>query len=308
LYEGHDETASVLLEATPKNTLVQTGHWSPLPLSIRLEKGDFVAEILKISPPSHSTASTLLPMAASSGSLPLVQLLCEISHVSINPALYPAVRSGSTEILNFLLEKFSKVDRVIWASSLLFTAVQQRRVNILEALLKAGGDPTSSETIHLAVRMKDLAMVQTLTSHNKVLLDQQDLQGNTALHWAADGDWVEALPLLITKENLQLPNQDGWSPLHLAVSANALRAAEKLLQAGADVHQKNSKKNARRPIHIAAAKGFSEMVELLIRYKSELEPRIEGALGPATPLEMAFKGLNFSANFPLRHQKRPTQV
>ena len=65
--------------------------------------------------------------------------------------------------------------------------------------------------------------------------------------------------------NLNAVNANQYSALHLAVNGNELKLASLLVRNGADVNMKVHGKTA---LHIAAERGFSEMIELLIELRA----------------------------------------
>lgn len=69
--------------------------------------------------------------------------------------------------------------------------------------------------------------------------------------------------------DLELVNDQGQSPLHLAVLGNRLEVAALLLQAGYDPNQRDN--NLLSPFIAAAANGFTEMFELLLQFSPNLK-------------------------------------
>lgn len=67
-------------------------------------------------------------------------------------------------------------------------------------------------------------------------LDIQDEQGQSALHWAVDGEHVEIVKLLVeARVKVNLQDCDGQTPLHYALNIESNDIIQLLLKAGADV-------------------------------------------------------------------------
>ncbi|XP_075213422.1 uncharacterized protein LOC142319717 isoform X2 [Lycorma delicatula] len=94
-------------------------------------------------------------------------------------------------------------------------------------------------------------------------INLQDMQGRSAVHYAAKQGHLDALQLL-TRAGCQvdLGDADNHTPLHLAAARDHVNVAELLISCGAGVNRKTSDKMS--PLHFAAARGFKEMVILLL--------------------------------------------
>ena len=90
----------------------------------------------------------------------------------------------------------------------------------------------------------------------------QDSGGYTPLHYAAIGNHVECVQLLLAhKANVNLPKRDGVTPLHIAASMGWTEIARILVAAGAAPHAKDDK--GRTPVSLATQKGRKEILALL---------------------------------------------
>jgi hypothetical protein len=87
-------------------------------------------------------------------------------------------------------------------------------------------------------------------------------------------------------------DQEGWTPLHLAVMVKEPRIVELLLEAGADPNAKA--KNGRTPLHLAVEQGKEDLVALLLDKKAD--PNALDSDG-RTPLDLTKRptGSTFSA-------------
>ena len=65
-----------------------------------------------------------------------------------------------------------------------------------------------------------------------------------------------------------MPKQDGWTPLHLAVSSSLERHCRMLLAHGADVNARG--KSERTPLHVAASQRLNAYAQLLLAHHENL--------------------------------------
>lgn len=94
------------------------------------------------------------------------------------------------------------------------------------------------------------------------VIDSLDLRvsenGRRALNWAALGNHVDAVRLLIAlKAPLEAMNLTGFTALHHAAEVNAAETARVLLAAGANPNSKNY--SAETPADVALARGFTAL-------------------------------------------------
>jgi uncharacterized protein len=106
-------------------------------------------------------------------------------------------------------------------------------------------------------------------------IDALDLRtsqnGRYALNWAALGNKVDALKLLIAlKAPLEAENLTGYTALHHAAEVGALESARLLLEAGAD--PKHLNKVGEKPADVALARGFTQLGALLMDAAAKAKP------------------------------------
>ncbi|XXG97511.1 hypothetical protein Hte_003816 [Hypoxylon texense] len=95
----------------------------------------------------------------------------------------------------------------------------------------------------------------------------------TGLYYAATFGLTDVVEqLILSGVDLDLPgNRYGGTALHGAVWRNQVPAAKLLLEAGADINKVDD--NLMPPLHLAAVKGYWELVELLSRFGADTEMR-----------------------------------
>lgn len=127
--------------------------------------------------------------------------------------------------------------------------------------------------LEAAILDQDMAQVQHLVWDNPLLINAQDDNGRTLLHFAATEGNVEAARFLLDN-NAIVDAQDNWksTPLLLAIYEEPLvldRASvvTLLIENGANIHGKDSVGNT--PLHMAAL-GQTKLVKLLLKQGADV--------------------------------------
>jgi ankyrin repeat protein len=107
--------------------------------------------------------------------------------------------------------------------------------------------------------------------------DQEEL-----LKAALEGNVEKVEELLSKGADPNVKDEDGNTPLHLAIKANHLQIARLLVERGADVNARN--KRGKTPLHIAAERSNEEAVALLVEKGADVNAKDESML---TPLHVA---------------------
>jgi ankyrin repeat protein len=156
----------------------------------------------------------------------------------------------------------------------LHSATWGNHLNVIEFLLQNSADPNIKNLagytpLLLAVRKET---PESLDIIKKLLMGganpwETNNNGNNALHWAAHLGRLDVTEWLLGEDNLNvdLPNDDGLTPLMLASKSGKDRLIQMLIEkAGASIDMVEPA-FGRTPLELASAKGNSRVVQLLLK-------------------------------------------
>ena len=120
-------------------------------------------------------------------------------------------------------------------------AAENGSARMLDALLKAGADPNAGGTgeppLLTAARTGSADALKTLIAHGANVNATESWRGQTGLMWAAAGNHVDAIRVLVEAgAGLDVQSPGGFSALMFAARDGALDAARALVDAGANVN------------------------------------------------------------------------
>lgn len=108
-------------------------------------------------------------------------------------------------------------------------------------------------------------------------------QGSTSLHEACrSGNIRAARRLLDAGADVNADDKNGWTPLHRACDKNLLAIARLLLEKGAAIDVPDNRNYT--PLHLASAGGHTEVVRLLLDAGADVNARVDDG---RTPLHRA---------------------
>jgi ankyrin repeat protein len=141
------------------------------------------------------------------------------------------------------------------------------------ALVGAGslGAATADARLAIAMKNRDAATVRSLLSQ-RVDVNAPDVEGMTALHWAAHwNDLDTAKRLLGRGANAKAANRYGVTPLHEASTVGNVALIEVLLKAGADANATFG--DGETPLMTAARTGNVDAVKMLLTFGANVDAR-----------------------------------
>ncbi len=164
-------------------------------------------------------------------------------------AIHYAAFRGNVKIIKLLIENGADIN-----------IKTKRQLNIIHYCAQ-GNKPSSLMYFYL----------ELMKTNNYQLIKDRDSGGSTPLHWAAYTNSEDALLYLIKldifkdekeKQNyIDQQDDQGYTPLHLAVSSKSSRIVMKLLQNGASPDLKDNK--GRTPLNLAISKKQNEIIEII---------------------------------------------
>lgn len=299
---GHEKSVRALLErsnasgsATPYTSLYLSSVQREIAIKDALE-----ADLKR--------DQTLISWAAEHGKVDLVKVLLDTKKVnpdaqdhsrrSIPPWGLPglgrsplvwAARNGHAEIVSLLLETGqvnveSKDDLGRTAFS---SAARIGHVRVLKLMLEVANVDIESKCkegrtpLSYAAGNEHEAIVELLLASEKVDIDSSDKYGSTPLSWAARKGHTRILKLLvgyckmkrrdqgmIVDVGFNRQNSLGDTPLHEAVSANAIEAVEFLLSIP-EVDLEATNDIAATALDIARRENYVDLIELLLRAQND---------------------------------------
>jgi serine/threonine-protein phosphatase 6 regulatory ankyrin repeat subunit B len=208
--------------------------------------------------------------------------------------LHHAAATGQKGMVELLLA--NKADRkALDRESLtpLHEAVWSGHNEVVELLLAKGNDLDTLSACGLGKTDR----VKEFLKKDVALVNAQDGEGRTLLHWAAATDQKAVAELLLTHQARSGPktNWGGFTPLHLAAVGGHKAVAESLLEQKEDVDATDQ--NGWTPLHRAVKSGHKAVVELLLAHGADVKAQtrdyvylgLGGSPGPpnATALHLA---------------------
>jgi len=179
--------------------------------------------------------------------------------------------------------------------TVLHLASQRSRLNIMQLLLERGAnvdalDCDDSTPLHLIVS-KDVespSCAQLLLDH-RADVNLRNNKGQTTLHLISQRDHLNIMKLLLERGGtvVDVPDNDGSTPLDLAISEKKKRATEMLLKHGAKIDLRDSK--GQTALHRASQRCDSFAVSSLLYHGAHIDA-LDG--DDSTPLHLAVSQVN----------------
>ncbi|CAI6333006.1 unnamed protein product [Periconia digitata] len=213
----------------------------------------------------------------------------------ISPLLR-AIEKNHVGIVQLLLKYGGNVDVTDkQGRTALMVAAWRNHWHILNELLRKGADVNKTDNegrnvLHNLAADKQCdwgSYVIDLLLKTNIVIDYQDDQKRTPLHWAAALGKKELCEMLLTRSkppraNIHAGENKSKTPLHLAVIHNRDDIVDLLIHYGADVTAKSD--GGWTPLHNACQEGSVKTVRMLLEAGADINARV---LSGSTPLHEA---------------------
>jgi ankyrin repeat protein len=155
-----------------------------------------------------------------------------------------------------------------------FKAVQFDNVRVVQGLLQRGFDPNTVNpegvpALMLAVREPSLKVAELLAAHPDTKTEVRNAKDESVLMLAALKGYLPLVQKLV--DNDADVNKTGWTPLHYAASAGQVNIVEYLLEQSAYIDAESP--NGTTPLMMAAMYGSPEAVKVLIQAGADLHQK-----------------------------------
>lgn len=306
---GHEQVVELLLangsdisvdssdRATALHYAAEGGHINVVELLIRKGADVDVRDKIGLTP---------LHRAASGGHREVLQALItskadvNMKDIVGNTPLHSAARRGYTDIVRLLITKGVDVNTENNdGQTPIDMAISRNRKEIAELLIANGADVS----IQIAAHFGALAKVESLIKKGTVI-DERDILGKTALHYAVEYDHKDVAELLIANgADVNAKDKDGNTPghvalgekerpllelliakganlasIHLSAYQGDLDEVKNFIEKGADIEAMDS--YGATPLYYAAARGSKELVEFLIARGANVNAKDKRDLAP----------------------------
>lgn len=184
-----------------------------------------------------------------------------ISSQNPNDIILNAIKSGKTENVDSLIN-LSSENVQLCHPLCVCKKCESATQNSNEVSLK---NANGQSVLHIAVIHDKSDIVEYLLEKKVCDINDVDIYGNTALHWAAKKGFQDVLLQLIqSKADINIQNYEGNTPLHLAVNNNHENCVKAILYSSKFVNVNVINKCENTPLHLAAKWGYLNTVRILL--------------------------------------------
>ncbi|KAG5857009.1 hypothetical protein ANANG_G00013980 [Anguilla anguilla] len=287
-YEGCSVTAYDNLFRTPLHWAALLGHARIVHLLLERNKSGTI--------PSDSQGATPLHYGAQSNFADTVSVFLRHPSVRDDPdlegrtAFMWAAGKGSDDVIRTALDLKADIDINMadkYGGTALHAAALSGHVSTVRLLLERGAMVGHRDVILTLMDVQGGDVILTLIK-GEARVDLVDLDGHTALHWAALGGNAEVCQILM--ENGITPNvQDlaGRTPLQCAAYGGYINCMAILMENQANPNFQD--KEGRTALHWSCNNGYLDAVKLLLGYNA-FPNHMEHSEERYTPLDYALLG------------------
>ncbi|CAL1285639.1 unnamed protein product [Larinioides sclopetarius] len=198
----------------------------------------------------------------------------EISIELKRELLNTAVRINHKHVVSTLLERGFEING---DAKPLHVAVRRKNYDMVHFLLKKGANPNILEKdkytpLHIATILGDAEMVEILLSEMAdIPIESKFISSATQIAVLTNQSNVIKILLQLKVIDVNFKATNGFTLLHTSALFGSLDATKYLVAEGANINAKDGKE--RKPVHIAAERGFKALVEFYLNCK-DLEDEI----------------------------------
>ena len=187
--------------------------------------------------------------------------------------VFEAAQCGDTATIQSYLNSGGPVDLTNEVGrTLLHCAAGEDQIKVVELLIKRGCciDPVDRNGWTPSIYATACGHVQTVQLikqqlNEQYLTDSVDIQGARVLHYAAQFAQIHMIEMLAERGlDVNIGDNDGWTPLHYAATYGQLESVRTLLRLGGRKSMTKKAGTGGTPLHQAVVKGYKDIVLLLL--------------------------------------------
>ncbi len=289
IFDNSSEIITILLSrgsSTNVNLMDKEG-WSPLRLAVKNGQVGLIKPLVDHGADIHAEDAdgfTAMKWAADIGDRSMIKQLINCGADVNKPTergwliLVSVARAGRADLVQMLVKHYgadvNKLDGDGWSA--LWGAVRYGHADVVSMLLQAGADMKAKleygrTVLHLMLRewkgYAKKSVLWLLLQHDPTIVNTPDENGSTPLHVAlAHGDWPVIWMLLESGAEADISKVDSreTTPLHVATARGDKYVTSLLIEKGAESDINKPDNRELTPLHIAAKLGHGAVVELLL--------------------------------------------
>ncbi len=193
-----------------------------------------------------------------------------------NSFLIECLETGRDDLFDDAIKNGADLTQLEDGDDIVSMAINTERIDIVERILKAGGDPNvktnfngRTSLFYATARDDDLRfdMVCLLIKYGAVADRDIDEKGGSCVHEAAEKGQLETLKVLVESgaaKCLRSFDEIDRTPLHCACAGGHVEAVKYLLSVGADINANNHERIGDTALSDVAQTCSPEMAELLL--------------------------------------------
>jgi ankyrin repeat protein len=198
----------------------------------------------------------------------------------LEPPLYVAARNGAFEAAKVLMWRGANLEARFKGRTALHAAAMANSTRTVRVLVEAGADVEALDAegrnaLHYAALKGNVGMLRFLKAAGSWLHTPDDF-GQTVLHAAASQSYWPAVKEILSWRAVDVNARADRSmtALHIAAAKGFVRVVELLVEAGADVNAvaENQAYGGSSVLRVAAMNDRSEVVQVLLKAGAEIDP------------------------------------